>query len=269
VELLAALQTDPNNVQVSWPAISRRRFGVPLGGPFDEVSFRVALCVVGPSEGSGLEIGFMGGTWSASADLVVGVCGAERKIEVDGNDCRLNRFHLNSGQVLKLGPARNGHRSYIVAKRNDPSVALADIRVASLPWNAAPLRVITANPDHPFFGLEHIVSPQINRIGLRLAAQGLLRHETELPSEPQCVGAIQITPDGTPIIIGPEGPTLGGYPKVGAIATTDLPAVAQLIPGDKIKFRPITLSEGVDLRRAAETELHRHLSELRIATRVK
>ena len=77
-----------------------------------------------------------------------------------------------------------------------------------------------------------------DRIGLRLDGPALPRiREGELPSEPILPGAIQVPPDGRPILFGPDAPTTGGYPVV-AVADDDgsRSAAAQAAPGDTVRF---------------------------------
>ncbi|HEY8310632.1 MAG TPA: hypothetical protein VIG47_08750, partial [Gemmatimonadaceae bacterium] len=57
-----------------------------------------------------------------------------------------------------------------------------------------------------------------------------------LPSEPACVGAIQIPENGQPIVIMPDGPTIGGYPKIAVIRASSMSDFAQLAPGDPVRF---------------------------------
>ena len=61
-------------------------------------------------------------------------------------------------------------------------------------------------------------------------------------SAPMVVGAIQLTPSGEAIILGPDGGLTGGYPVVGVVATVDLDRVCLLRPGDRVRFRVV----GVD-----------------------
>ena len=84
------------------------------------------------------------------------------------------------------------------------------------------------------------VRPTSNRIGLRLAGPVLERlgGSPELASEPTLPGAIQIPPDGQPIVLGPDAPVTGGYPVIAVVRHADLPALGQLRPGDPVRFRP-------------------------------
>ena len=56
-------------------------------------------------------------------------------------------------------------------------------------------------------------------------------------------GCVQVPPDGRPIVMLADGPTTGGYPKIATVITADLPRLAQLLPGDSVRFRVTTLEE--------------------------
>jgi antagonist of KipI len=65
-------------------------------------------------------------------------------------------------------------------------------------------------------------------------------------------GTIQVPPDGRPIILLADRPTLGGYPKIANVATVDLPLLAQLRPGATVGFREVSIAEAQELWLAAE-----------------
>ena len=56
-------------------------------------------------------------------------------------------------------------------------------------------------------------------------------HGFSLASEPAIPGAIQIPPSGGPIVLGPDGPTIGGYPKVAVVIDADLDRLGRAGPG--------------------------------------
>ncbi|WP_079527557.1 5-oxoprolinase subunit C family protein [Halobacillus hunanensis] len=88
------------------------------------------------------------------------------------------------------------------------------------------------------------VSSQSDRMGYRLEGSPLsLTESKELISEAVAFGSIQVPSDGNPIILMADRQTTGGYPKIGQIASVDLPLVSQLKPGDQISFREVTLEE--------------------------
>jgi biotin-dependent carboxylase-like uncharacterized protein len=83
------------------------------------------------------------------------------------------------------------------------------------------------------------VTADSDRVGLRLAGPRLERARgEELPSEGLVPGALQVPPDGALVLFGADHPVTGGYPVLAVVVTADLPAVAQLRPGDTVRFRP-------------------------------
>lgn len=86
---------------------------------------------------------------------------------------------------------------------------------------------------------EWAVTPSSDRVGLRLAGPVLRRSgEGELPSEGLVPGAVQVPPDGAPVLFLADHPVTGGYPVLAVVRTADLPAAAQVRPGDALRFRP-------------------------------
>lgn len=111
-----------------------------------------------------------------------------------------------------------------------------------------PLRVVPGPRDDWFtpdalgrlVETEWAVRPDSNRIGIRLDGPALPRaRRGELPSEPALPGALQVPPDGRPILFGPDGPVTGGYPVIAVVVRADLDLAAQLRPGDVLRFRPV------------------------------
>ena len=90
--------------------------------------------------------------------------------------------------------------------------------------------------DH-LFTLPWTVQSQADRIGLRLAGPMLERGRAgELPSEGCLRGALQVPPDGAPILLGPDSPVTGGYPVIAVVVDSDCDRSAQVRPGDHIRF---------------------------------
>jgi biotin-dependent carboxylase-like uncharacterized protein len=86
---------------------------------------------------------------------------------------------------------------------------------------------------------EWAVTPDSDRVGLRLAGPRLERCTSdELPSEGLVPGAIQVPPDGAPVLFLTDHPVTGGYPVLAVVTTAGLSATAQLRPGDVVRFRP-------------------------------
>ncbi len=85
------------------------------------------------------------------------------------------------------------------------------------------------------------VSPRSDRSGIRIEGPVLQRRITgELPSEGMLPGAIQVSPDGAPTILAVDHPVTGGYPVIAVITDESLDALAQLRPGQPLRFRLAT-----------------------------
>jgi biotin-dependent carboxylase-like uncharacterized protein len=83
------------------------------------------------------------------------------------------------------------------------------------------------------------VAPASNRIGLRTLGPPLTRaSREELPSEGMVLGAVQVPPDGRPVVFLADHPTTGGYPVVGVVPEHALAAAAQAAPGTPVRFLP-------------------------------
>jgi len=85
------------------------------------------------------------------------------------------------------------------------------------------------------------VTPQSNRVGLRLAGEvSLARAITgELPSEGTALGALQVPPSGQPVLFLADHPLTGGYPVIACVATHHLDRAGQIPIGAGVRFRPI------------------------------
>jgi antagonist of KipI len=127
------------------------------------------------------------------------------------------------------------------------------------------LKVIPGPQDHhftekgfkTFYSFSYQVTPQCDRMGVRLEGLNIERRpnmEESIISEGLIPGAIQVPGNGKPIIILKELVT-GGYTKIATIISTDLPKVAQLKPGDRIQFKPISIEEAHLLLREEESRL--------------
>ncbi|HEV8214629.1 MAG TPA: biotin-dependent carboxyltransferase family protein, partial [Gemmatimonadaceae bacterium] len=97
------------------------------------------------------------------------------------------------------------------------------------------------------------VSASSDRMGYRLDGETLaLRAPTELLSEGVAFGTVQLPPGGSPIVLMADRQTTGGYPRIGEVATVDLGLIAQLKPGDHLRFSFISLEEAQKLYLAWE-----------------
>ncbi|MCV7225618.1 5-oxoprolinase/urea amidolyase family protein [Mycolicibacterium komossense] len=84
-----------------------------------------------------------------------------------------------------------------------------------------------------------VASERSDRVGMRLTGTALSHRwpGRQLPSEGATRGAIQIPPNGQPVILGPDHPVTGGYPVVGVVIDADIDTVAQIRPGQPVQIR--------------------------------
>jgi biotin-dependent carboxylase-like uncharacterized protein len=91
-------------------------------------------------------------------------------------------------------------------------------------------------------GSHWTVSPRSDRTGIRLEGGGTLDRVVpgELPSEGMLRGAIQVSPDGAPTVLGADHPVTGGYPVIAVVTDATVDRLAQARPGQQVRFRVAT-----------------------------
>lgn len=181
---------------------------------------------------------------SRSTHLVSGMGGFEGRALLAGDTLRVNS-----------------------AKRNPAVKSLQPEALARL-YPDRPLR-ITPGPQAGFFGEQGLevlcsspyeVTEASDRMGLRLAGAPIeLNVLREMLTEGVSLGAVQILPDGQPILVFVEHQTTGGYPKIANLIEADIHRVGQLRPRDRIRFELVSYSEAAQLLRRREREVHRSL----------
>jgi antagonist of KipI len=110
------------------------------------------------------------------------------------------------------------------------------------------LELLTSHP--------YRLSSRSDRMGYRLEGP-TLAHTGTGPwlSDGTAMGALQVPPDGQPILLMADRQTTGGYPKLAVVISADLHLAAQLMPGDTITFEATTLAQAQALVRAQWDEL--------------
>ncbi|WP_228521757.1 5-oxoprolinase subunit C family protein [Nocardioides islandensis] len=226
-----------------------------------------------------LETTLGGVTLRTGEAVTVAVTGAVADVLVDGRGAPWSEpLSVPAGAVLAVGPARSGVRTYVAvaggievdpvlgSRSTDtlsglgpPVVADGDVLpvgagrrprpadVPRLPAVDGPLRV-TPGPRESWVegGVRRLaeagwtVAADSNRVALRLHGEPLQRAvEGELPSEGLVLGAVQVPPDGQPLVFLADHPTTGGYPVVGVLHPDDLWRCAQLRPGEPVSLRQV------------------------------
>lgn len=91
-----------------------------------------------------------------------------------------------------------------------------------------------------FYLNSYQVTPQADRMGYKLKGAAISCQQSQLLSEGICYGAVQIPPDGQPIVLLNDRQTLGGYPKIGSVLSLDCALLAQAGAGIEVYFTPIS-----------------------------
>ena len=147
-------------------------------------------------------------------------------------------------------------------------------------WPADPLRDATTGQTilrilpGPAPGVDALVAVrwrvgrEADRVGLRLDGQPLADGVAgETVSHAVAWGAIQVPPDGRPIILGVDHQTTGGYPVVAVVISADRPVLGQLRPGAEVRFQAIERGEALAVLRRQQAALPAGAAALLHATR--
>ncbi|MEV1026325.1 biotin-dependent carboxyltransferase family protein [Streptomyces sp. NPDC050264] len=145
-----------------------------------------------------------------------------------------------------LGPAPLAHGDLIPVGRGS---ATPPALPGAAPWPAPPAGLVLPARFGPradwfteaalrtFLTATYTVSVHSNRIGLRTEGPSLERESAgELPSEGMVLGAVQVPPDGRPVVFLHDHPTTGGYPVIAVVPEPALAAAAQAVPGTPVRF---------------------------------
>jgi biotin-dependent carboxylase-like uncharacterized protein len=255
-----------------------RRFGVPPGGALDVRAWALGNAVVGNAGGEAA-VEVLAGTFAAEVQARVALASFDGALEVDGRPVpawtavdaveRVRVVVRSTSYLVVTGgidvPVVLGSRSSLgerlvagdVLPLGRATGSALVLRRPPVP-EVGPLRVVPG-PQAERFDLDALtatawtVGPDVNRVGLRLTGPSLLATGGALPPDGVVPGSIQVPPDGRPIVTLADGPTTGGYPKVGVVASVDLGRAGRLRPGDEVRFELVTVDEARALR-AAQTD---------------
>ncbi len=139
------------------------------------------------------------------------------------------------------------------------------VPIDSLPYaEEAPMRFIEGRHWRLFSAAAHAaiesepmrITPDSNRIGYRLNGPRLERRkDTDVLSEPTCLGTIQVPSDGVPIVLMADHHTTGGYAKIGEVVSADIAHLAQRSPGMEVRFQRCSLADAQAARKARQARL--------------
>jgi KipI family sensor histidine kinase inhibitor len=265
--------------------------GVPRAGGADPYGLRIANRLVGNAEDAAvIEATARGPVLRFSAPAHVAVVGTA-EVQIDGLSVPGDSIvPVSAGQTMTTGDVHRGLRSYIAvgggidvptvlgSRSSDVLCGLgagalragdvlglgrpgrpAGRRQTHAPKAPAPLRVMVGPDVFPTATVEHLISttwdvdPSSDRIGIRLTAgQSPIVPTPTIASRGMVTGAIQVPPDGRPIVLLCDHATVGGYPVIATVVTADLGILGQLRPGDTVHFEPVDLAEAVRARAESE-----------------
>jgi biotin-dependent carboxylase-like uncharacterized protein len=131
-----------------------------------------------------------------------------------------------------------------VGEHTDEYPELDQAPVAAITGNAVELLVVPGPRDDWFVDPDALVqtywvaSDRSDRVGMRLVGRAMQYRypDRQLPSEGATRGAIQVPPNGLPVILGPDHPVTGGYPVVGVVIDEDIDKLAQVRPGQQVRL---------------------------------
>jgi 5-oxoprolinase (ATP-hydrolysing) subunit C len=276
-----------------------RHLGVPVGGAADRTAFALGNALVGNHpDVAALEVCLRGPRLRATVPIACVVYGAPFALTCPRLSLAMGKtFTLQPGDELHIGGTRHGARAYLCVRGGLQTPLILGSRSALqalaagdvLPCQpsvlgARFLRDLAprfADPQHlrvlpglqadwfqqdPFFRQDYTVTTASDRMGLRLHGEPLTMPERELVSEAVAPGAVQVTRDGQCIVLGVDGQTIGGYPKIAHVSQADLDQLGQLRPGQRVRFVAVTAEAAAERFREQAERLRRWVVRLTAAS---
>ena len=260
-----------------------RSEGVPMGGGVDPFALRLANLLVGnPEDAAVLETTLVGPELEFTEDSLIAVTGAafdsvagwrplpmaagqrlslgaptrgcrgyiaiaggfDVPVVLGGRGTHLRgAFGGFKGRALREGDRLEvgGQRRSVVGHWS------IDLRILP-PYSPSPVIRVLRGAHADVYGRQLYqgdfkVSAQSDRMGIRLSGSALSGDLNQLISTGIAPGTIQVPPNGNPIVLLADAQTVGGYPRVAHAAAVDLPLLAQLRPGDSVRFEEISLDD--------------------------
>lgn len=269
--------------------------GVAPSGAADAIALCLGNRLLGNDDNAAaIETTLTGGAFRFDAECVIVVSGAPCEAHTPGRPIPMLRLvTIHTGDTLTLGPASQGVRTYLcvaggvrtepvlgsrsvhatsgfgasggrtlregdtvrfeVCEHDEPPVDRAALLVLSREAMSSRLRVVGDLPAMPV-----TVGRHSDRTGVRLEPDEPIEGTAAtMDSEAMHPGAIQATPDGNLVALGPDGAPTGGYRVVASVIGADLPVLAQRRPGERVRLEPVTIDEARALLRRQRDLLDR------------
>tara|TARA_Y100000590_G_scaffold73779_1_gene81289 strand:+ start:1210 stop:2154 length:945 start_codon:yes stop_codon:yes gene_type:complete len=211
---------------------------------------------------SGDEINIISTNKSVYGYLAIG---GDLDIKYQWNSCSTNtkaNIGANDGKKFKEGQKiylKKINSNQDIKKINYINTKIENIRVIK----GTNFNYFSEDGKKLFYDSEFTISKLSDRMGMRLEGSKIENIvNTNIKSEGLIKGVIQVPADGNPIIMLSDHGTVGGYPKIGVVASVDYDRLVQMSPGSKIKFKEINLSDAETLFKLYEMETKNLLSQI-------
>ncbi len=267
------------------------QYGISASGAADPLALRAGNLLVGNAENAAaLEMTLVGGAFEFEGNAVVALTGSDFGADLPP----WTAVEVRGGQTVRCGATRSGARSYLCVRGGiDVPMAMGSrsthivTGVGGRPLLAGDVLAIgdaavrrprtasvdppvsqrkevlraTAGPQADWFQGElcqgsYTVTEESNRMGLRLRGAAIPSPAGHMLTEGVALGAVQVPPDGQPIILFVEHQTTGGYPKPANVISADFWRLGQLRPRDELRFETVEMDEALKLMQAQEKWLY-------------
>ena len=265
-------------------------FGVSASGAADALALRAANLLVGNAENAAaLEMTLTGAAFEFDTDAVIALAGSDFGAALP----LWTPVEIKAGQTVRCGATRSGARCYVAVRGGIASPKVMGSASVHLmtgvggramrkgdvleigcdavrrprrstqapPYTPSDVLRVTAGPQAERFHDElyagpWLVSEESNRMGIRLRGAPIPSPAGHMITEGVPLGAIQVPPDGQPIVLFVEHQTTGGYPKPANVISADFWRLGQLRPRDQVRFEQVTMEAAVELLRDQEQWLY-------------
>jgi biotin-dependent carboxylase-like uncharacterized protein len=281
------------SVQTARGRMGWRHLGIPVGGAADAWSARLANRLVGNDDDAALlEVTLLGPTLDFGVAARVAITGASFVASVDGRSLPpFEAREIQGGSTLRIGEG-DGARAYLAiaggvmvetllgsaatdlrsgfgghegrALRTGDVLSFGSATGAARRWTGAlregPIRIVDG-PQVERLAADALtsaawtVSSAADRTGARLDGPALEGGEAEVASMALPLGAIQVPPDGHPIVMLADRPVTGGYRVPACVIGADVGRVARLRPGDALRFVSVSREDARQAFLEREDEL--------------
>jgi antagonist of KipI len=265
--------------------------GISASGAADPLAIRAGNLLVGNAENvAALEMTLVGGEFAFEADAIIAITGSD----FDAGLPIWEPVAIKSGQTLRFGATKTGARAYLcvrggidapltlgsasahlltgvgggpLRKGDFLQIAANTVRKPRLAakhppqWSNDQTIRVTDGPQAEWFHGElyqgfYAVAEECNRMGIRLRGAAIPSPAGGMLTEGVAMGAIQVPPDGQPIVLFVEHQTTGGYPKPANVISADYWRLGQLRPRDQVQFERVDIDCALKLLQQQEQWLY-------------